>query len=274
VALIQDAIGHEVSDVQTSLEDVRQLKLVFGEGRQDLHYAVFERKARIERLALIENTTAVFAHEIANPLSGLTLSLQVVLADLAQPELDIPNLQETVRAALREVGRLVELLHEFRSVAPAHTLKLKPTDFERMIREILALETRVYRDAGVTVRLDLECGLPVLELDAAKMKQAILNLCKNAAEAMTDGGFLTIKAYRSQGTVVLEVTDDGPGVPDDVDVFGLFETTKPAGSGLGLAVARQIISAHHGSLGWRSDGEGTTFAVRLPVPNADATLVK
>lgn len=83
---------------------------------------------------------------------------------------------------------------------------------------------------------------------------------------MTDGGCLTIKAYRAEGNVVLEIGDDGIGVPDDVDVFELFKTTKPGGTGLGLPVVRQVISAHHGTIDYRSDRCGTTFTVRLPIP--------
>lgn len=269
--LTPSAIGRGVSGAGTSAEE--QLKLVFGENRQGQgrpQNDAFGAGARNERLALIENTAALFAHEVANPLNGLSLSLQLMLADLARRELDIPSLQETVRRALREVGCLVELLDEFRSVAPVRMLNLKPTDLEKMIREIVALENAAYRNAGVAVRLDVERGLPAIELDASKTKHAVFNLCKNAADAMTRGGCLTIKAYRSERMVVLEITDDGSGVPEDLDVFEVFETTKSGRTGLGLAVAQQVISAHHGTLDYRSNGSGTTCTVRLPIRNPDA----
>jgi signal transduction histidine kinase len=101
-------------------------------------------------------------------------------------------------------------------------------------------------------------------LDTAKIKQVILNLCKNAVEAMPDGGCLTLKGYRSRGMVVLEISDDGVGVPDDVNIFELFKTTKPGGTGLGLPLVQQIVSAHNGTIGYKSKpGRGATFKVAL-----------
>jgi signal transduction histidine kinase len=255
----------------------RRLKLVYCKGpqSQSLHNKFVENRARRDRLAQIGNLAAVFAHEVANPLSGLSASLQFALKDLARitlhdstrKDLDIPIIQETILGALREVDRLVELLDDFRSSVPPQRLNLKSTDLEKIVREILALEGTGYRSAGVTVKLDFEDKLPAVEVDRSKMKQAILNLCKNAVEAMTDGGCLAIKGYRSEGNVVLEITDDGFGVSDDVDVFELFKTTKPGGIGVGLSVVQEVISAHHGTIDYTSDpGQGTTFTVRLPAP--------
>ncbi|MGH7797581.1 MAG: two-component system sensor histidine kinase NtrB [Candidatus Binatia bacterium] len=254
----------------------RRLKLVYCKGHQDqsLYSKFVENKARRDRLVQIGNLAAVFAHEVANPLSGLSASLQFALKDLARftrrnsvtKDLDISIIQETLQGALREVDRLVELLDEVRLAVPPQTLNLKLTDLRKIIEGILALEGTGYRSAGITVHLDLQDNLPAIEIDGSKMKQAILNLCKNAVEAMTDGGCLTIKAYRAEGNVVLEIRDDGFGVPDDVDVFELFKTTKPGGTGLGLPVVEQVISAHHGTIDYRSDGCGTTFTVRLPLP--------
>jgi signal transduction histidine kinase len=97
------------------------------------------------------------------------------------------------------------------------------------------------------------------------MKQVILNLCKNAVEAMQNGGSLTIKAYRTGQSVLLEIRDDGIGVPKGVNIFELFKTTKPSGSGLGLPLVQQIVSAHNGTINYTSDaGRGTTFTIRLP----------
>lgn len=106
--------------------------------------------------------------------------------------------------------------------------------------------------------------MPLVELDAAKMRQVILNLCKNAVEAMPDGGCLTLKGYRSRGMVVLEISDDGVGVRHDVNIFDLFKTTKPGGTGLGLPLVQQIVSAHKGTIAYKSEsGRGATFQVSL-----------
>ena len=218
-----------------------------------------------ERLARMGTMAAVFAHEVANPLTGLFASLQFAASDLERKQFDIPVLRDTVKGAMREVERLSSLLNEFRSLALPQTLDLKLTDLERIIQEILAVENTAYRSAGITVKFDFEKGLPAIALDAAKMKQAILNLCKNAVEAMREGGCLGVKAYRTRGMVVLEIADNGIGVPKGVNIFELFKTTKPSGSGLGLPIVQQIVSAHNGTIHYTTDaGHGTTFTVRLP----------
>jgi len=174
-------------------------------------------------------------------------------------------LRDTVHGAMREIDRLGSLLKEFRSLALPQTLDLRLTDLEGIIQEILAVEKIAYRAAGITVKLAFENGLPAIELDAAKMKQAILNLCKNAIEAMGKGGCLTFKAYRAGPMVVLEISDSGIGVPEGLNIFELFKTTKVGGGGLGLSLVQQIVSAHNGTINYTTDaGHGTTFTVRLP----------
>jgi signal transduction histidine kinase len=277
VERIPDGINPSVTVTDADETDAdRRLKLVYCNGHQDPspHDKLVENRARHDRFAELGNLAAVFAHEVANPLSGLSASLQFALKDLsslarhgfASKDLDTSIIQETLQGALREVDRLVELLDEFRLAMPLQSLNIKPADLRKIIEGIMALEGTGYRSAGITVKLDLQDNLPAIAIDGSKMKQAILNLCKNAVEAMTDGGCLTIKTYRAEGNVVLEITDDGFGVPDDVDVFELFKTTKPGGTGLGLPVVLQVISAHNGTIDYRSSGGGTTFTVRLPVP--------
>jgi signal transduction histidine kinase len=269
-------IGQDVNEADAE----RRLKLVYCKGHPNQSFYI-ENRARLERFAELGKLAAVFAHEVANPLSGLSASLQFALKDLARftlhhsakRDVDIPIIQGTIQGALREVDRLVELLDDFRSNVPPQSLNIKSTDLETIVREILALEGTGYKSAGVTVKLNFEAGLPAIEIDPSKIKQAILNLCKNAVEAMGDGGCLAIKAYRAEGMVVLEITDDGFGVPDDVDVFELFKTTKPRGTGLGLPVVQQVVSAHHGTVDFTSDsGQGTTFTVRLPISTSTKRL--
>ena len=269
-------IGQDVNEADAE----RRLKLVYCKGHPNQSFYI-ENRARLERFAELGKLAAVFAHEVANPLSGLSASLQFALKDLARftlhhsakRDVDIPIIQGTIQGALREVDRLVELLDDFRSNVPPQSLNIKSTDLETIVREILALEGTGYKSAGVTVKLNFEAGLPAIEIDPSKIKQAILNLCKNAVEAMGNGGCLAIKAYRAEGMVVLEITDDGFGVPDDIDVFELFKTTKPRGTGLGLPVVQQVVSAHHGTVDFTSDsGQGTTFTVRLPISTSTKRL--
>jgi signal transduction histidine kinase len=218
---------------------------------------------------------AVFAHEVANPLSGLSASLRFVESDLEQKNFDVPFLRATVQGATREVDRLISLLNEFRSLALPQSLDLKLTDLQEIIEEILASEKLAYGTDGITIKTDFENNLPLIRIDRAKVKQVVLNLCKNAFEAMRSGGCLTVKVYRSEPMVVLEINDNGIGVSHGVNVFELFKTTKPCGSGLGLPVAQQIVSAHNGTITYTTEaGHGTTFKVCLPAPKpGDVRLI-
>jgi signal transduction histidine kinase len=117
------------------------------------------------------------------------------------------------------------------------------------------------------VQILWECSpdLPPIRGDAAKLKQAFLNLFKNAVEAMPYGGTLSVKGYASGGSICIDISDTGIGIPDDLKVFDLFSSTKPHGTGLGLFIVQQIILAHDGVVSYASTvGKGTTFHLTLP----------
>ena len=234
-----------------------------------------QRAQNNERLAALGTAAAVFAHEIANPLNGISTSLQVMESELAtKGELD-PELRSTFDVATKEIQRLNTLLNELRSFARPRALNLKPIDLVETTEEVLVPEIANYRAAGITVKRQFEESLPPLMLDEDRIKQVILNLCKNAADAMPEGGTLTIKAYQQENGVALEVCDTGTGIPDGLDVFQLFATTKDNGTGVGLPVVRQIIGAHRGKVEYVSKpGEGTTFRVTLPLAKEIGSTTK
>ena len=224
-----------------------------------------QRAQEIERLALLGTMAAVFAHDVASPLTGISSSLQFVERELANKQVDDDSLLSMVRDAMREIDRLGSLLNEFRSLARPQPLDLKCTDLLKLVEEVLALEMISYQAAGITVKFDFESALPQVMLDIAKIKQVVLNLCKNAIEVMPVGGCLTVKGYQSGRMVVLQVSDSSVGVPDGVNVLELFKTTKPGGSGLGLPLAEQLVSAHNGTIDFTTPlGHGKTFKICLP----------
>jgi two-component system NtrC family sensor kinase len=107
--------------------------------------------------------------------------------------------------------------------------------------------------------------LPTVVVDVDKIKQALLNLLKNAAEAMPRGGKITIEASTTDDSILIDITDTGTGIPLDIDAFEPFVTTKNEGTGIGLVIVRQVVTAHGGNISYRSrPGEGTTFHVELP----------
>jgi two-component system sensor histidine kinase HydH len=226
-----------------------------------------------ERLALLGTMAVVLAHEIGNPLAGILLALECVEGHLKKHAANDPSLMSLIQSAMRETDRLTLLLREFGSLTPIQALNFKWADLAMIIKEALALEMLVYQDSGITVKFDFEDALPQIRLDSAKIKQVILNLCKNAIEAMPDGGCLTLKAYYSGRMVVLEISDTGVGIPSGISIFELFTTTKAHGTGLGLPVARQIVSAHGGTIACQIVPHGgARFTVSLPISEPKAMV--
>jgi PAS domain S-box-containing protein len=225
-----------------------------------------QRLRENERLATLGTTAAVFAHEIGNPLNGLYTSLQIVTELINASEQRDPVLSETIQMANQEILRLNSLLKDYGSFAKPHSLKIQPADLRQIVEEVLAPAAKHYENCGIALELEFGDNLPLLAVDPEKIKQVILNLCKNAVEAMPEGGTLKCKAYRTDASVILEVSDTGQGIPEGLDAFQLFKTTKPHGTGLGLPIVRQIVSEHHGTMDYVSEsGKGTTFRVSLPL---------
>ena len=159
----QDGINPDVPEGKQSEREAGRLKLVYCNSHQhQFPHDSVKQRACCDRLVRVGNLAAVFAHEVADPLSGLSASLQFALRDLGRitldrlprKDLDIPMIQETIQGALREVERLVELLGAFHCAVPAQLPDLKPDDLERLIREITALDNLVFKDAGITVTAD------------------------------------------------------------------------------------------------------------------------
>lgn len=227
-----------------------------------------ERLRQSERLSTLGTTAAVFAHEIGNPLNGLSTSLQLAERLLKNSDTPNPLVLETLRAASQEVQRLHSLLTDYRSFARPH-LNLEAMDLRRAVHEVLTLSARSYRDSGIRVNVQFSEDLPLIRADMEKIKQIVINICKNAVEAMPGGGVLTLKAYQLNDYVILEISDTGTGIPDGIDVFQLFKTTKADGTGLGLPIVHQIVSEHRGTIECVSErGKGATFRISLPLASS------
>ena len=232
---------------------------------QENHQPPRQKAQHGERPAVLGPSAAVFAHEVGNALHAISGTLELVETKFQTERIVEPFLMSMVQGAMREVARLRELLRDFRSLANPNDLDLQFADLAKIIEEVLAQQKLGCQVAGIAVKLECENPLPSVMLDAAKITQVILNLCKNAVEAMPNGGCLSIRVYPSGPMIVMEIADSGVGVAAGVDVFELFKTTKPSGSGLGLPVVQQIISAHKGTINYITElGRGTTFTVRLP----------
>jgi PAS domain S-box-containing protein len=226
-----------------------------------------EKLLKSERMATIGVTAAKLAHEIANPLQAMN----AVVAELEQhlskgtsPRRAILN--DLVGDFRTEVNRLMALLDEFRNITRPMNLDIQPVNFIQLVSEVLMLEAPHYSKGGIRLIENFASDLPPAAADPIKLKQVLLNLLKNAAEAMPQGGTLTLSAYKADRDLVFEVKDTGVGIPAGINVFELFTTSKPIGTGLGLAIVKDIVTAHRGSITYNSDiGKGTTFQLRLPI---------
>ena len=234
---------------------------------------VFERAraekklAESERLTTMGVTAAKLVHEISNPLNGMSTTVQILERQLAARDgVQDESLLASLPDLANEIGRLCSLLQEFRSLARPKDLRIQPTDLRALVKELMALEESYYGQAGVQVQLDFPPALRLVLADAEKLKQVLLNLCHNALEAMPKGGKITISAYNArENGVMLQIQDTGMGIPENIDIFELFSTTKAEGSGLGLPIVRQIIDAHGGTLSHQSrPGKGAIFRIWLP----------
>ncbi len=230
--------------------------------------ALRAKLAESERLANIGMMASVLAHEIGNPLNAIHLQIQILrrLIDRAERGPLAPR----VDSILSEITRLNSLLDDFRAYRDSGAMLLSLTDLRGIIPRVLELLAVRAAEQDVSITCDVAPTLPHVLGNGTKLEQVFLNLCKNALEAMPDGGNLKVCARSQDELVHVDVIDEGPGLPADIDVFAPFTTTKPCGMGLGLALAREIVAAHGGTISCASaPGRGTTFTVSLPARPAD-----
>jgi PAS domain S-box-containing protein len=244
---------------------------------QDVHYAAFIRdiseKTRLqtqlmesERLAMIGTTAAKIGHELANPLNGMSLTIQLLEQRLnRQPSAADGQILSTVKRLKDEIARLNKLVGQFATISRREKYVFRPANLAELIDDVVKMQEPHFAQLGIELTKSIAGDLPNVSIDADKLKQAVLNLLKNSGEATPHGGKISINAFAVADTVIIEVADTGTGIPLDIDAFEPFVTTKKEGTGIGLVVVRQILAAHGGNISYRSQpGKGTTFRIELP----------
>jgi two-component system, LuxR family, sensor kinase FixL len=220
-----------------------------------------------ERLADIGAITARIVHDLGNPLAGLSMQAQLIERRVRrEPERPARDLAKPAERIVAEVKRLDGLIKDFLDFARQQRLDVRAVAVSRFLQRVVELWQPVAAARDVAIVLDVPPDLEEIRADEDKLRRVLDNLVKNAIEAVDRGpGRVDVRARRHREQVRITVADDGAGVPECVDIFRLFESTKRDGSGLGLPIAKQIILAHGGAIGFeRLTPHGTAFHVDLP----------
>jgi two-component system sensor histidine kinase HydH len=228
-----------------------------------------ERLLRSERFAAVGEAAAYVSHEIKNPL----MVIGGLASQVERRHSEDPASQEKLRIIQTEVKRLESFLGELRDfLRPAQPSK-KEVNVNQVIREVEALMGDALEEKGVVLEERLDPNLPAVGADPNQIKQVLLNLLKNAAEATEEQGKILVSSGVQDSQVWFAVKDTGKGMSEDVleKIFHPFFTTKDRGTGLGLAVINKIITDHHGTITVDSvAGQGSTFTIRIPQKGANA----
>jgi signal transduction histidine kinase len=219
-----------------------------------------------ERLAALGRITAGVAHEVKNPLNSMRLWLENLKESL--PEDSEPGAQQAVQVLDKEIDRLDAVVKRFLDFTRPMDVRLEATHLSLLLSEVLEIAQPQLQIANVQLAQLLPIDVPAVYVDRALLKQAILNLVLNAQEAMPGGGQLTVVLSRRGEMAEITVGDTGKGInPENRQkIFQLFFTTRPGGSGIGLASAFRIVQLLNGSIDFTSEvGRGTTFRIELPL---------
>jgi len=222
---------------------------------------------RAQKMAAWREVARRIAHEIKNPLTPIRLGTERLRRKLARGDDDFPQVfDEASRIILDEVTGLERLVSEFSEFSRMAEAKLAPTDLHRTIRDALRL---VAVEPGIVVREELDPAMPEVRVDGAQLRRVVVNLVKNAVEAMDHGGVITITTHYDPGadTFRVAVADTGAGIAPGArdDLFLPYFTTKENGTGLGLAIVKHVVTDHRGYIRLRDNlPHGTIFELEIP----------
>jgi PAS domain S-box-containing protein len=243
------------------------------------HRAQTEKAIESERLSTLTLLAAGVAHEIGNPLNSLGIHLQLLERKLNKlPESKRKMLSEHVDTTRREVQRLDGILKQFLQAIRPTTPQRVMLGLPELLKDSLRTLEPELEERGVSVLLDIDEGLPPLELDPVQMQQVFHNLLRNAVQAISSGrgGRIQISIHGAENEILLRISDNGSGIPQEQMgvLFEPFRSNKSEGSGLGLLIVRRIVREHGGDLKIESrEGSGTAVTISLPLGGQKAQLL-
>jgi signal transduction histidine kinase len=218
-----------------------------------------EQLVKSERLAAVGAVASGIAHEIRNPLAAMRLTAEVLQSSASQ------SAREGLARLAEEIDRLSRIIDELLAMGRPAPHEPVDTDVAVFLADAAAFLQRQIDHAGVRLALRTE-GAGRARIDPKKMRQVFLNLVLNALQAMPRGGGLSVTASRSDGGLLISVADTGQGIAPDIRgrIFEPFFSTKPGGTGMGLALSKRIVEEHGGTIDFDSSAGGTTFSIHLP----------
>lgn len=225
---------------------------------------------RAERMAAVGRVSAQIAHEVRNPLSSIALNVEMLDEQLSNARFpksdDQVEAKRLLTAVTKEVDRLTEVTEAHLRLARVPPPTLETESLNELVEAALAFVREELDRASITVVRKLAPGPTVVKADEAQLRQVLLNLFRNAREAMPKGGQLTVETVEAEGRLQLRVKDTGAGIPESVraSLFEPFFSTKERGTGLGLSLSRQILEAHHGTIVAEQTASGASFLITLP----------
>ena len=250
-------------------DDNNMIEYVVGVMRDITEEKMFnEELVRSKTLSTLGQYSNELAHEIKNPLNAINIQMSLLEREIGKHDLGTgEELADVVKVVKEEISRLNKLAKDCLSFSKSGDLERTEEGIGQIFEELLSLITPHADLNGVNIYLTMTGSCPQILVDRDKLKQAFLNLILNAIEAMTGGGSIAINVSKKDSYLNISIKDTGPGIPDEQHdkVFDLFYSTKSGGTGVGLAITKNIIHAHGGNIRFEKLVEGAEFIIELPL---------
>jgi signal transduction histidine kinase len=221
------------------------------------------------RMAAIGRLTSGVGHEVKNPINAIVVHMELLKNKLGDASGPAMRHLEIIDSEIHRLDRVVQMLVDFSRPVE---LQLVEQDLRSVVDDVLSLAIAEFSTHNVTLESFLPSKPLIAKVDTDLLKQAALNVILNGAQSMPEGGKLKVVLEEDRKTAVLRVTDQGPGIPEEIreKIFDLYFTTKSTGSGIGLTMTYRILQLHHGSIEVQSSlGGGTEFILRIPLAAAE-----
>jgi PAS domain S-box-containing protein len=249
--------GQDLEGALVLMKDLRALTVSARTLRSLIRYSA--------QVTALGKATSEVTHDVKNPLNAMTIHLRLLKDRLR----DAPDsVRQSVDVIQKQITRLDSVVQNFMNAIRPQALALEPVDLGAVMQEICSLLEAEWRDKGVSFVVRIAPDIPRVQGNADALHTAFMNIVLNACQAMPAGGVVSVTVDASDDSLLAIIQDTGSGIkPEDMDqIFRMSFTTKPGGSGIGLAVVRRIVEMHDGDIEVSSRvGQGTTIAVRLPI---------